>query len=89
MITDASSSQAPRVFPNTRWSVVLAARLPTPESAAAPEIICRDYWYALYACVRRCGHSAHDAQDLRRNFSDACWKNAGWVGCPFTAYQSL
>jgi len=62
------SSETPRVFPQTRWSVVLAARQPTPESAAALEIICRDYWYPLFAYVRRCGKSPHDAQDLTQEF---------------------
>jgi RNA polymerase sigma-70 factor (ECF subfamily) len=68
MTSDASSSQSPRVFPNTRWSVVLAARQPSPESAAALETICRDYWYPLYAYVRRCGQPPHDAQDLTQAF---------------------
>ena len=64
-----SSSTAPRIFPNTRWSVVLAARQrPSPESAAALEAICRAYWYPLYAYVRRCGQSPHDAQDLTQGF---------------------
>ena len=61
-------SEGPRVFPNTRWSVVLAARQPTPESAAALEAICQAYWYPLYAYVRRCGQSPHDAQDLTQAF---------------------
>jgi len=68
MTGERPSSDTPRVFPNTRWSVVLAARLSTPESAAALEIICRDYWYPLYAYVRRCGNSPHDAQDLTQEF---------------------
>ena len=61
-------SEGPRVFPNTRWSVVLAARQPTPESAAALEAICQAYWYPLYAFVRRSGQSPHDAQDLTQAF---------------------
>jgi hypothetical protein len=39
MSSELPSSEAPRVFPNTRWSLVLAARQPTPESAAALETI--------------------------------------------------
>lgn len=66
--TPASSGPAPYAFPNTRWSVVIAARQTTPESAAALETICRDYWYPLYAFVRRSGKSAHDAQDLTQEF---------------------
>ena len=69
MNTPVSSSCAPCVFPNTRWSVVLAAtQRPSPESAAALEAICRAYWYPLYAYVRRCGQSPHDAQDLTQEF---------------------
>jgi RNA polymerase sigma-70 factor (ECF subfamily) len=68
MSSELPSSEAPRVFPNTRWSLVLAARQPTPESAAALETICREYWYPLYAFVRRSGQSPHDAQDLTQDF---------------------
>jgi RNA polymerase sigma factor (sigma-70 family) len=69
MSQQGSSSEGPRVFPNTRWSVVLAARQPaSPESAAALEAICRAYWYPLYAFVRRSGQSPPDAQDLTQEF---------------------
>jgi RNA polymerase sigma factor (sigma-70 family) len=69
MTSQVSSSCAPRVFPNTRWSVVVAARQrPSPESAAALEAICRAYWYPLYAYIRRCGQSPPDAQDLTQEF---------------------
>jgi RNA polymerase sigma-70 factor (ECF subfamily) len=69
MTSLSPSSEAPRVFPPTRWSVVLAAkRTPSPESAAALEIICQACWYPLYAYVRRCGQSPHDAQDLTQEF---------------------
>jgi RNA polymerase sigma-70 factor (ECF subfamily) len=69
MSSPVFSSDAPRVFPNTRWSVVLAAtQRPSPESAAALETICRAYWYPLYAYLRRCGQSPHDAQDLTQEF---------------------
>ncbi|HEY5040506.1 MAG TPA: sigma factor [Verrucomicrobiae bacterium] len=64
-----SSSEAPRIFPPTRWSLVLAATRPdAPETAAALEAICRAYWYPLYAYVRRCGQPPHDAQDLTQEF---------------------
>jgi RNA polymerase sigma factor (sigma-70 family) len=68
MDTRSSSSVAPRVFPNTRWSVVLAARQQSPDASAALEIICQSYWYPLYAYIRRCGHAPHDAQDLTQAF---------------------
>lgn len=68
MSSEPPHREAPRVFPNTRWSVVLAARQPSPESAAALETICQAYWYPLYAYVRHCGQSPHDAQDLTQEF---------------------
>src|SRR5271165_2646611 len=68
MSSDSPSTGEPRVFPKTRWSVVLAARDDSPESAAALESLCRAYWYPLYAYVRRCGQPPHDAQDLTQEF---------------------
>jgi RNA polymerase sigma factor (sigma-70 family) len=60
---------APPGFPHTRWSVVLAATQGEwRESAAALDVICRAYWYPLYAYVRRCGKSSPDAQDLTQEF---------------------
>ncbi len=64
-----TSGAQPQTFPNTRWSVVLAARKETSaQSAAALETICQAYWFPLYAYVRRCGQSPHDAQDLTQEF---------------------
>lgn len=69
MSSRSSSTDVPRIFPNTRWSVVLAARKDfSPESAAALEAICRAYWQPLYTYVRRCGQSPEDAQDLTQEF---------------------
>jgi len=63
------SSDAPRLFPRTRWSLVLAAtQRDSTESAAALEAVCSAYWQPLYAYVRRCGQSPHDAQDLTQEF---------------------
>ena len=57
------------VFATTHWSVVLAAaNQETPEATAALEVLCRNYWYPLYAYVRRRGHSPEDAQDLTQEF---------------------
>lgn len=69
MSSRSSSTDVPWIFPNTRWSVVLAARQEfSPESAAALEAICRAYWQPLYVYVRRCGQSPEDAQDLTQEF---------------------
>jgi DNA-directed RNA polymerase specialized sigma24 family protein len=57
------------LFTTTRWSVVLAAQdQASPESVAALEILCRTYWYPLYALVRHQGHAPSDAQDLTQEF---------------------
>ena len=64
-----TSNAPPQAFPPTRWSLVLAATQgSSPEGAAALEAVCRAYWYPLYAYVRRCGQSPHDAQDLTQEF---------------------
>jgi len=69
MSSSTSSNGPPRNFPHTRWSVVLAAtRKGAPESVAALESLCHGYWFPLYAYVRRCGQSHHDAQDLTQEF---------------------
>lgn len=59
-----------REFHTTRWSVVLAAQHAGDGSGAhqAMSELCRDYWYPLYAFVRRRGHAPHDAQDLTQAF---------------------
>ena len=58
-------SDSHAAFATTHWSVVLAAGETTsPESQQALEQLCRAYWFPLYACLRRRGHTSHDAQDL-------------------------
>jgi len=57
------------VFATTHWSVVLAAaNAETADAAAALEKLCRNYWYPLYAYVRRQGFGPADAQDLTQEF---------------------
>jgi RNA polymerase sigma factor (sigma-70 family) len=66
----ADSRETPvRVFPETHWSVVLAAGgLSEPNSARALEQLCGSYWYPIYGYLRRMGKSAHDSQDLAQSF---------------------
>ncbi|MGH7978037.1 MAG: RNA polymerase sigma factor, partial [Limisphaerales bacterium] len=53
----------------TRWSTVFrAGRADTTGDRDALEKLCRTYWYPIYACVRRSGHSPEDAQDLTQEF---------------------
>jgi len=56
-------------FPDTHWSVVLAARqADSPQANAALEALCRAYWPPLYAFIRRRGHGPEDARDLTQGF---------------------
>jgi RNA polymerase sigma-70 factor (ECF subfamily) len=65
----AAPSSPDRLFHTTHWSVVLAAGEGESEPAmAALEQLCRAYWPAVYAYVRRCGHGSHDAEDLAQEF---------------------
>jgi RNA polymerase sigma-70 factor (ECF subfamily) len=39
-----------------------------PDGQAALELLCRSYWFPLYAYLRRQGYNPHDAQDLTQEF---------------------
>ncbi len=56
-------------FRTTRWSLVVAARGDgTAEAREALAALCSDYWYPLYAFVRRRGHDPAAAEDLVQGF---------------------
>lgn len=57
-------------FPQTRWSVLLAARdeEDSGRAAAALDDLCRSYWFPIYFYVRRRGYSAEDAEDLTQGY---------------------
>jgi RNA polymerase sigma factor (sigma-70 family) len=56
-------------FPTTHWSVVWAsADASSPQAVAALDTLCRQYWYPLYAFVRRQGSPPEDAEDLVQSF---------------------
>jgi len=58
-----------RGFATTRWTMVLAARDPkAPDGEEALQLLCREYWYPVYAYVRRVGRSSADAEDLTQSF---------------------
>ena len=66
---ELGSDPAHAQFSTTRWSVIVAAGRSTGDSArAALETLCRDYWYPLYAYLRRSGQSPNDAEDLTQGF---------------------
>jgi RNA polymerase sigma factor (sigma-70 family) len=61
-----SSSRRSGWFATTHWTTVLIAR--DEASADALESLCANYWYPLYAYVRRRGHPVPEAQDLTQGF---------------------
>lgn len=64
-----NSKLPPSDFRTTHWSLVLEAggAAPTDRQAALEEL-CAQYWYPLYAFLRRRGHAHADAQDLVQGF---------------------
>ena len=56
-------------FATTHWSMVVSAGGPrSSEASRALAALCENYWFPVYAFVRRAGHSAEDAQDLTQEF---------------------
>ncbi len=56
-------------FPTTHWSIILAAGSPeSPRYREALEALCRDYWFPLYAFLRRRGYGPDAAQDCTQGF---------------------
>jgi RNA polymerase sigma factor (sigma-70 family) len=56
-------------FPTTRWTLVLAAGDPQrKEARSALVFLCENYWYPLYAYLRRRGYPPDQAQDLTQEF---------------------
>jgi RNA polymerase sigma factor (sigma-70 family) len=56
-------------FPTTRWTLVMAAGHPhRKEALSALVSLCENYWYPLYAYLRRRGYPADQAQDLIQEF---------------------
>jgi DNA-directed RNA polymerase specialized sigma24 family protein len=57
-------------FPQTRWTVVLAAcdAEDTERACVALDTLCRAYWFPLYVYVRRRGYSPEDAEDLTQGY---------------------
>jgi RNA polymerase sigma-70 factor (ECF subfamily) len=56
-------------FPTTRWTLVVAAGDPhRKEARSALVSLCENYWYPLYAYLRRRGYPTDQAQDLTQEF---------------------
>lgn len=55
-------------FPETRWSLVLAAQSEAPRARQALDDLCRAYWTPVYAYIRQRGNSHADSEDLTQGF---------------------
>ncbi|MBL9171294.1 MAG: sigma-70 family RNA polymerase sigma factor [Verrucomicrobiales bacterium] len=71
-VSESSANAEPRgqaSFRTTHWSLVKAAGgKPSEASAKALELLCRSYWFPVYAHIRRRGHGPEEAQDLTQGF---------------------
>jgi DNA-directed RNA polymerase specialized sigma24 family protein len=56
------------LFATTRWSLVLAAQGDSAGARAALEVMCRLYWFPIYALIRGRGADAESARDLTQEF---------------------
>jgi RNA polymerase sigma factor (sigma-70 family) len=67
---DDSMLDGPARFATTRWSIVrrAAGGEEVPEGRAALEALCRTYWPAAVAYLRRRGHDREAARDLAQGF---------------------
>jgi RNA polymerase sigma-70 factor (ECF subfamily) len=55
-------------FRTTRWSLVVAATGDAPRAAEALATLCENYWYPIYAFVRRRSRDAEEARDLTQTY---------------------
>src|ERR1700737_293693 len=61
--------QGPSQFPTTRGTLVAAAGNSQRKEARSGLVSrCENYWYPLYAYLRRRGYPADQAQDLTQEF---------------------
>jgi DNA-directed RNA polymerase specialized sigma24 family protein len=67
--TETHGSSPGGYFKTTRWTEVRkAGDSASPSVKEALEQLCCDYWYPLYAYIRRKGYSVEDAEDLTQAF---------------------
>jgi RNA polymerase sigma factor (sigma-70 family) len=58
----------PGQFPQTEWTLVLAAGSDASRALPALETLCRSYWQPLYIFARRRGHSPEVSEDAVQGF---------------------
>ena len=55
-------------FPSTHWSIIFDEREEETATQRMLERLCSQYWYPVYAYLRKRGYSSHDAQDYTQGF---------------------
>jgi RNA polymerase sigma factor (sigma-70 family) len=71
-----SRADGSSLFPQTRWSLVVAAAAGAEPSL---ETLCRHYWQPVYVVARQAGHDVETANDLTQGFF-ARLLGKGWLG---------
>ena len=72
------SIQIKSQFRTTAWDLVrLAGDRHTESGQQALEELCRQYWYPLYAFLRKRGHSKDDAADVVQGFFESILRREG------------
>lgn len=64
----AATATRDGVFATTRWSVVLAAQGDSEAGRSALEMLCKTYWFPVYAVVRKRGFDPETARDCTQEF---------------------
>lgn len=67
-MAEPNPSASPGLFPETRWTVILAARSDPQRRRQALEELVTPRWKALYVLARKLGLSASDAEDAVQSF---------------------
>jgi RNA polymerase sigma-70 factor (ECF subfamily) len=68
-MTEAVQSERKTQFPITRWSIVVrAGSVPSPSAREALEVLCRAYWFPIYAFIRRQRSDPEEARDLAQAY---------------------
>jgi DNA-directed RNA polymerase specialized sigma24 family protein len=64
-----SNKSNPPLFSTTHWTLVVeAGQEDSPEAREALEVLCKTYWYPLYAFARGLGRQPDSAEDLVQSF---------------------
>ena len=65
---DIATERNTSAFPRTSITEVMDSQGKGEQATRALANLCQNYWYPLYAFVRRRGHSLEDAQDITQGF---------------------